>query len=248
MNDAELRALLAEVASGETTAADAAKKIEAGVLDDLGYAQIDHHRANRRGYPEAVFCSGKTPEQVGGIAASFRSAGAPALFTRADATHRDAIIGVLPDAVWHDDCGLAAWHPTAPERRGGTVTVVSAGTSDHRVAAEAAETARFYGRQVTRINDAGVAGLHRILRRLDDLEHADCLIVVAGMDGALPSVVAGLVESPVIAVPTSIGYGAAFEGIGPLLSMLSSCSPGVAVVNIDNGFGAGYLAAQITDG
>ena len=210
------------------------------------YATLDLGRAARRGYPEAVYCAGKTTEQVAGIAAAVRQrADLPTLFTRASPAHAEAILAELPDA--HHDAGAAllAWPPTPPAPTGGLVVVVAAGTSDLPIAREAMLTARYLGRDTDLLVDVGVAGLHRILSHLDLLRRARAIVVAAGMDGALPSVVAGLVSAPVVALPTSVGYGAAFEGLAALLAMLNACAPGVAVVNIDNGYGAGHLAAQI---
>jgi NCAIR mutase (PurE)-related protein len=209
------------------------------------FANLDLDRARRRGYPEAVYCRGKTPEQVGAIAAALGRKGARTLFTRATPAHAAAVVAELPDAFHAADCGLLAWPPDPPEPAGGRVLVVGAGTADHPVAREALLTARHLGRTADLIMDVGVAGLHRLLGRLDALRAARVIVVVAGIDGALPGVVAGLVAAPVVAVPTSTGYGASFEGLAPLLTMLNSCAPGVAVVNIDNGYGAGHLAAQI---
>ena len=209
------------------------------------YLELDHDRARRRGYPEAVFCQGKTPEQVSAIARAIRGAGTTTLFTRASAAHAKAILLELPDAHQEDVAQLIAWPPHPPPNCGGRVLVIAPGTSDLGVAREAQLTASYLGRAADLIVDVGIAGLQRILRRLDQLRSARVIVVVAGMDGALPGLVAGLVSAPVIAVPTSVGYGAAFEGIAPLLTMLNSCAPGVAVVNIDNGYGAGHLAAQI---
>lgn len=212
------------------------------------FAQLDHERTARRGYPEAVYCESKTPHQVAAIAADIRSradlAGV-ALFTRASPAHAKAVLTVLPDARYDEDARLLAWPPQPPEPTGDLVVVVAAGTSDLPMAREAALTAAYLGRAYELLVDVGVAGLHRILGRLELLRRARVIVVVAGMDGALPSVVAGLVSAPVIAVPTSVGYGAAFQGLAPLLAMLNACSPGVAVVNIDNGYGAGHMAAQI---
>lgn len=210
-----------------------------------GFAHLDLDRARRRGYPEAVYCQGKTPEQVGLIAAALRENGARTLFTRAGAEHAAAVLAELPDAAYAEDCDLLAWPPDPPEPAGGHVVVVAAGTADHRVAREALLTARHLGRTADLVMDVGVAGLHRLLGRLEELRAARVIVVVAGMDGALPAVVAGLVAAPVVAVPTSTGYGASFQGLAALLTMLNSCAPGVAVVNIDNGYGAGHLAAQI---
>jgi pyridinium-3,5-biscarboxylic acid mononucleotide synthase len=218
------------------------------MTDDLSsYADLDVDRARRRGYPEAVFCAGKTPEQVAGIAAALREhTEAVTLFTRAGDEHAAAVLRVLPDALHDPVAGLLAWPPKPPEPTGGRVVVVAAGTSDLAVAREAALTARYLGRDTESIVDVGVAGLHRILKHVDLLREARAVVVAAGMDGALPGVVAGLIRAPVIAVPTSVGYGAAFEGLAALLTMLNACAPGVAVVNIDNGYGAGHLAAQIS--
>ena len=208
-------------------------------------AELDLDRAARRGYAEAVYCEGKTPEQLATIAGELRERGARTLFTRAAPHHAKALLAALPDAYYDATARLLAWPPTPPAQTGGDVLVVAAGTSDLPVAREALLTARHLGRPAELLVDVGVAGIHRILGRLDRLRSARVIIVVAGMDGALPSVVAGLVAAPVVAVPTSVGYGAAFEGLAPLLTMLNSCAPGVAVVNIDNGYGAGHVAAQI---
>ncbi len=238
---------------------------------------LDHARAARRGFPEAVYCEGKTPAQLTAIAAAVaerhkigqhvvdrdirdqhsvdrRAPGDPAarasgpgatLFTRADPTHAAAVLDALPDAAYDESARLLAWPPDPPAPTGGLVVVAAAGTSDLPVAREALLTARYLGRPVELVADVGVAGLHRVLGRLDVLRSARAIVCVAGMDGALPSVVAGLVSAPVVAVPTSVGYGAAFGGVAPLLTMLNACAPGVAVVNIDNGYGAGHTAAQI---
>nr|WP_240645850.1 nickel pincer cofactor biosynthesis protein LarB [Georgenia sp. SYP-B2076] len=220
-----------------------------------GVAELDHDRAARRGYPEAVYCEGKTPEQLRAIAAALAErhrqdadlAGHPTgtLFTRADAERAAAVLEVLPDALHVPEAGLLAWPPTPPEPTGGLVVVACAGTSDLPVAREAELTARYLGRRTELVVDVGIAGLHRILARVDTLRRAAAIVVVAGMDGALPGVVAGLVSAPVVAVPTSVGYGASFQGLAALLTMLNTCAPGVGVVNIDNGYGGGHLAAQI---
>ncbi|GAB2605763.1 1-(5-phosphoribosyl)-5-amino-4-imidazole-carboxyl ate carboxylase [Paractinoplanes abujensis] len=218
------------------------------MTDDLAtYAHLDRDRTRRRGYPEAVYCAHKTAEQVAGIAAALRdSADGVTLFTRAGDEHARAILATLPGAFHDPAAGLLAWPPRPPRPTGERVVVVAAGTSDLPVAREAALTAQYLGRTTDLIVDVGVAGLHRILGHVDTLRRARAVVVVAGMDGALPGVVAGLIAAPVIAVPTSVGYGAAFEGLAALLTMLNACAPGVAVVNIDNGYGAGHLAAQIT--
>jgi pyridinium-3,5-biscarboxylic acid mononucleotide synthase len=209
------------------------------------FADLDHNRTKRRGYPEAVYCEGKTPEQVAMIASAVRDQPHVTLFTRASKQHAAAILSELPDAFHDQEAGLLAWpaDPSAPS--GGLVVILAAGTSDLPMAKEAQLTARYLGRSTELVVDVGVAGLHRVLSRLDVLRRARVVIVAAGMDGALPSVVAGLIEAPVVALPTSVGYGAAFEGLAALLAMLNACAPGVAVVNIDNGYGAGHLAAQI---
>jgi pyridinium-3,5-biscarboxylic acid mononucleotide synthase len=210
------------------------------------FANLDLDRTARRGYPEAVYCEGKTPEQVAAIAAAVRTRiDVVTLFTRAGPAHAKAILNELPEAHHDSDAALIAWPPVPPDPAGGLIVVVAAGTSDLRVAREAMQTARYLGRRTELVVDVGVAGLHRVLDRLALLRRARVIVVVAGMDGALPSVVAGLVAAPVVAVPTSVGYGAAFGGLAPLLAMLNACAPGVAVVNIDNGYGAGHLAAQI---
>jgi NCAIR mutase (PurE)-related protein len=218
-------------------------------------ADLDADRARRRGYPEAVYCEGKSADHVRTIARALRERGdpgGPTLFTRAEPEHVAAVLAELPDARHEPRARLLAWPPEPPEPSGGLVVVVTAGTSDLPVAVEAEWTARYLGRPTRLVADVGIAGLHRVVARLDLLRSARALVVVAGMDGALPGVVAGLVGAPVVAVPTSVGYGAAFNGLAPLLTMLSSCAPGIGVVNIDNGYGGGHLAAQIaapvTDG
>jgi pyridinium-3,5-biscarboxylic acid mononucleotide synthase len=209
------------------------------------FAELDHDRVARRGYPEAVYCPGKTPAQVGTIATEVLHRQVPTLFTRAGRAHADAIRAAVPDAAYHADARLLAWPPEPPAPSGGPVAVVAAGTSDLPIAREAQLTCTHLGRSTELIVDVGVAGLHRVLGHLDQLRSARAVVVVAGMDGALPSVVAGLVSVPVVAVPTSVGYGASFGGVAALLAMLNACAPGVGVVNIDNGYGAGHLAAQI---
>jgi pyridinium-3,5-biscarboxylic acid mononucleotide synthase len=209
------------------------------------FADLDHNRTARRGYPEAIYCEGKTPEQVAMIAAAVRDQPHVTLFTRASKQHAAAILSELPEAFHDQEARLLAWPPNPPAATGGLVVVLAAGTSDLPVAKEAQLTACYLGRSTELAVDVGVAGLHRVLGRLESLRRARVVVVAAGMDGALPSVVAGLIEAPVVALPTSVGYGAAFEGLAALLAMLNACAPGVAVVNIDNGYGAGHLAAQI---
>jgi pyridinium-3,5-biscarboxylic acid mononucleotide synthase len=209
------------------------------------FAELDHDRTERRGYPEAIYCTSKTPEQVAVIAAAVRDQPHVTLFTRASKDHAAAILAELPGAFHDQEADLLAWPPKPPDPTGGLVVVLAAGTSDLPVAKEAQLTASYLGRATELVVDVGVAGLHRIMGRLDLLHRARVVVVAAGMDGALPSVVAGLIAAPVVALPTSVGYGAAFEGLAALLAMLNACAPGVAVVNIDNGYGAGHLAAQI---
>jgi NCAIR mutase (PurE)-related protein len=219
---------------------------QAPPVADLGFAQVDTHRALRKGFPEVIFGAGKTPEQVVKIAAKILASDSRVLITRITDIHARALRKQFKRAVVHHEAARCATIEKSPlPKRPGTIGVICAGTSDVPVAEEAAVTAEIMGNQVERIYDVGVAGLHRLLAKSENLRRANVLIVVAGMEGALPSVVAGLVSKPVIAVPTSIGYGASFGGIAALLGMLNSCASGLTVVNIDNGFGAGYAASQI---
>lgn len=243
--DAErLRALLRDVAAGRVEPERAATQLQHAPFDDLAFATIDHHRALRDGLPEVVLGTGKTPAQVVEIANRIAGAAGKVLVTRIDPAQLEALQAALP-GVGYDEHARCAWLDPAPLPEEGDVAVVTAGTSDIPVAEEAAITARMMGARVQRHYDIGVAGLHRLAGRIEALRQANALVVVAGMEGALPSVVGGLVENPVIAVPTSVGYGASFGGLAALLGMLNSCATGVSVVNIDNGFGAGYLAATI---
>jgi NCAIR mutase (PurE)-related protein len=244
MDNDSLRALLEAVAAGETSIDEATRRFETAPFTDLGFAAVDHHRALRDGLPEVVLALGKTPEQVATIARSVFDAAGRVLVTRVEAAHLAALETELP-GVQHDRHARLAWLDPRPRPRSGNVAVVSAGTSDIPVAEEAAITAEMMGADVQRHYDIGVAGLHRLAGRIESLRAANALVVVAGMEGALPSVIGGLVANPVIAVPTSVGYGASFGGVAALLGMLNSCATGVSVVNIDNGFGAGYLAATI---
>ena len=214
-------------------------------MADLGFAQVDTHRALRKGFPEVIFGAGKTPMQVVKIAARLLANEQRILVTRITVEHARVLRKKFRHAVHHEMARCVTIAKTPPRKRPGTIAVVCAGTSDLSVAEEAAVTAEIMGNKVERINDVGVAGLHRLFARLELIQSANVVIVVAGMEGALPSVVAGLVSRPVIAVPTSIGYGANFGGLAALLGMLNSCGSGVTVVNIDNGFGAGYAASQI---
>ena len=212
---------------------------------DLGFARVDHHREVRTGFPEVVFGQGKTPEQVAEIAQELLTHGDRLLITRATHEMQTAVARVAADAEYESISRTISVDRRSEPELTGRVSVVSAGTADMPVAMEAVVTARMMDRNVQSHFDVGVAGLHRLLDQLETLRQADAIVAVAGMDGVLPSVLAGLVSTPVIAVPTSVGYGASFEGVGPLLTMLNACAPGVAVVNIDNGFGAGYMAAEI---
>jgi NCAIR mutase (PurE)-related protein len=218
---------------------------QAAPTASLGFAEVDTHRSLRKGFPEVIYGGGKTPEQVVKIAAKLLEHEARVLITRASADHARPLRRKFKNAVYHELARCVTIENKPLAKRPGTIAVICAGTSDLPVAEEAAVTADIMGNRVERIHDAGVAGLHRILSRLETLQTANVLVVVAGMEGALPSVVAGLVSRPVIAVPTSIGYGASFGGVAALLGMLNSCGSGVTVVNIDNGFGAGYAASQI---
>jgi NCAIR mutase (PurE)-related protein len=240
--------LLRAYKQGDTSEEELTDRLATLPFEDLGFAKIDHHRTLRSGMPEAVYAEGKTPEQVAAIFARLAASGVPALATRANADHAAAVQATTPHATWHPVARCITLPSAAPAPDGpktGHILVVCAGTSDLPVAEEAALTAELYGARVTRITDVGVAGLHRLLVQLPVLRTADVIVACAGMEGALPTVIGGLVAVPVIAVPTSVGYGASLGGIAALLGMLNSCSPNIAVVNIDNGFGAGYLGCLI---
>ena len=234
------------MARGELSTEDAVTRLAAWPFEDLGFARVDHHRALRGG-PEVVYGAGKTPEEAAGIVAALLAQDtAPVLVTRATAEHAEAVRAVAPDARWHTRSGMLVCRAVPQDgNRAGLVGVVCAGTSDLPVAEEARVTAEAFGCRVDTLVDVGVAGAHRLFAEAGRLQAADVLVVVAGMEGALPSLVAGLVAAPVIAVPTSIGYGASFNGLAALLGMLNSCASNVTVVNIDNGFGAGFVAALI---
>jgi NCAIR mutase (PurE)-related protein len=239
--------LLRQLEANQTTPEAVAERLAALPFEDLGFAKLDHHRSLRSGLPEVIFASGKTPEQVAAIFARLAASGVSVLATRASAEHFAAVQITTPAAQHHELARCITLAQNAPASAG-RVAVICAGTSDLPVAEEAAITAELFGAQVNRIADVGVAGLHRLLAQLDKLRQADAIICCAGMEGALPSVVGGLVQVPVIAVPTSVGYGASFEGVSALLGMLNACSPNITVVNIDNGFGAGYVATLIARG
>jgi hypothetical protein len=241
----DLEELLRQVRDGAVSPAAAAERLKTLPYEDLGFAKVDHHRALRRGFPETVFGSGKTAEQVAAIVDRIVGHGQGVLVTRTDIGVHDLVKLRHAAAQFHPAARCLTVVVREPQRLPGRVAVVCAGTSDIPVAEEAAVTAEFHGASVDRIYDVGVAGLHRLLDRTTTLREATVVIVAAGMEGALPSVVGGLVDAPVIAVPTSIGYGASFQGLAALLSMLNSCASGVSVVNIDNGFGAGLMASLI---
>jgi len=245
MNENDLRTLLDAFQSGELTADDMIDRLKSLPYEDLGFARLDHHRHLRRGFPEVVFCQGKTPEQVVEIIERMVGHDSTVLATRASAEIYDVVHERVPGATYYEEAHIIAVVGSAVPVKPKSVAVVTGGTSDISVAEEAAVTLELMGNRVDRIYDVGVAGIHRVLDCRETLQNAGAVVVVAGMEGALASVVGGMVARPVVAVPTSVGYGSAFGGIAALLGMLNSCSPGVAVVNIDNGFGAGYLASLI---
>jgi NCAIR mutase (PurE)-related protein len=247
----QIEALLADVAAGRLLPDAALERLRHLPFENLSYARIDHHRALRQGQPEVVFCEGKTPEQVVGICERLAAMTGSFLGTRCGEAHAAAVRNAFPRAIWTPMARTIHLQPdgtTEPGPDAGTILVISAGTSDLPVAEEAAVVAGAFGHRVERLVDVGVAGIHRLFAASDRLQEADVLIVVAGMEGALPSVVGGLVAAPVIAVPTSVGYGASFGGLAALLGMLNSCAAGVTVVNIDNGFGAAAAASRICRG
>jgi NCAIR mutase (PurE)-related protein len=249
MNAAKLKALLEEVAAGRLATAEAERlfldALRARPFEDLGFARVDHHRSVRQGFPEVVLGLGKTPAQIAAIAAEIVGRGSTLLVTRAGEEAYAAVRAQVPQALYYAEARLIALRQGDVAPGHGRIAVVSAGTSDLPVAEEAACTAELMGNTVDRVYDVGVAGIHRILSERERLADARVIVVVAGMEGALPSVVSGLVSVPVIAVPTSIGYGASFGGLAALLGMLNSCASGVSVVNIDNGFGAANIASLI---
>jgi len=240
----QIEQLLQQVRQGRVTIEQALQRLRSMPYEDLGFASLDHHRSLRQGFPEVVFCEGKTTAQVIAITRSFMKKRGPFLATRADPAVARAIRRLDRRARYYADARVVAVHPTRLKQQG-HVLIVTAGTADVPVAEEARVTAEVMGSRIERLYDVGVAGLHRLLGRKERLFDARVIIVVAGMDGALPSVVGGLVNCPVIAVPTSRGYGASFGGLAALLTMLNSCAAGVGVMNIDNGFGAGCLAHRI---
>ena len=237
--------LLSAVERGDLSPTIAADSLSDLPFEDIGEARIDHHRSLRVGLPEVIYAEGKQPDQTARIFAKMAGAGQDVLATRASAETADAVLSLTPAATYHVMARAVSLRQTNSVKAEGRVAVVCAGTSDLPVAEEAAVTCEVFGCSVTRLYDVGVAGLHRILAVREELRGADCVVVCAGMEGALPSVVGGLVGVPVLAVPTSVGYGASFAGVSALLGMLNSCSPNISVVNIDNGFGAAYSAVLI---
>jgi len=246
MNTDSLHQLLTSVASGKTSVEEASGIIARLPFEDIDYARIDHHRSLRKGFPEVIFGQGKTPEQIIGIMEKMCAAEKVVMVTRIDAEKAQAVLERISDARYYSDARMLIFRSgDIPKQGRGKILILSAGTSDIPVAREAHLTAEAMGNEVESVFDVGVAGIHRLFHYRRQIEDASVLIVVAGMEGALPSVVAGMVSRPVIAVPTSIGYGVSFGGLTALFAMLNSCSSNVAVVNIDNGFGAGYIAAMI---
>jgi NCAIR mutase (PurE)-related protein len=244
MNRRKLEDLLKRVRLGKTSVDKAMAQLKSLPFEDLGYARIDHHRSLRKGFPEVIWGEGKSPNQILSIMKEMKRKGQNVLITRLDEKKAKGIQKVFPKCRYYARSKVLTYliHPVKSEGKG-TVLVITAGTTDIPVAEEAVITAQFMGNHVETLYDVGVAGIHRLLSERERLEGARVLVVVAGMEGALPSVVGGLVDRPVIAVPTSVGYGTSFGGITALLAMLNSCASGVAVVNIDNGFGAGYMAS-----
>jgi len=249
MNASQLKTLLDQVAAGQVDPGEAESKLLDALrerpFEDLGFARIDHHRAVRQGFPEVVLGLGKTPAQVAAISQEIVKRGATLLVTRASPETYEAVRELIPGSIYLEQARLVTFRQQDIARGEGTILVIAAGTSDLPVAEEAALTVELAGNRVERIYDVGVAGLHRLLAHRERIAGAEIVVVAAGMEGALPSVVAGLFARPVIAVPTSVGYGASLGGIAALLGMLNSCASGVAVMNIDNGFGAGRMAAML---
>jgi len=245
MLPSEAAALLDRFQRGEVDRLAVLHAFQAAPVVDLGFAVVDTHRTLRKGFPEVIFGAGKTPEQLTAIAGRIVEADQRVLATRVTREHVDALRSLFPNALHHETARCLTVETAPLPKRGGMIAVVAAGTTDLPVAEEAAVTAEFMGNQVQRIYDVGVAGLHRLLRRLPEIQQASVVIVVAGMEAALPSVIGGLIAAPIIGVPTSIGYGSHFGGLTALLGMLNSCASGLTVVNIDNGFGAGYAANSI---
>lgn len=245
MNRETLKILLADVQSGNRTIDDALEELKYFPYSDLGFARIDHQREIRTGYPEIIYCEGKNSRQIKEIFSHIANSGQNVIGTRACKEKFEAVKSVVNDAVWHEEARIISVIKNKIIKADNPVAVITAGTSDIPVAEEAAVTAELLGSDVVRIYDAGVAGIHRLVDKLPEIRKCRVVVVIAGMEGALASIVGGLVDVPVIAVPTSVGYGANFNGVSALLAMLTSCASGVSVVNIDNGFGAGFNANMI---
>ena len=244
MNEYELKQLLEAVKNNEIDIDEASERLKTMPFEDLGYAKVDHHRALRTGFPEVIFGATKSADQIISIMKKLAADGGNVMATRCSADTFAKVSREIPEAVYHEQARIIALMQEERQDKG-RVAVVTAGTSDIPVAEEAAVTSEILGSRVDRVYDVGVAGIHRLIARLDVIREADAVVAVAGMEGALASVLGGLVDAPVVAVPTSVGYGANLGGISALLSMLNSCANGIGVVNIDNGFGAGYLATMI---
>ena len=245
INNAELEQILGGVKSGSIELTEAMARLQILPFEDLGFAKVDHHRTLRKGFPEVIYGPGKSPDQIVAIANSLIAASSTVLITRVDQEVFESVSQVLPEAQYNELAKVIVIDRDIDKSVVSGIVTVAAGTSDLSVAEEASITAELMGNKVERIWDVGVAGVHRLLENLPILNKARVVVAVAGMEGALPGLVAGLVSAPVIAVPTSVGYGANFHGVAALLTMINACSPGIAVVNIDNGFGAGYMAAVI---
>lgn len=242
----ELKKILEDVKNNELDIDSALEILKDLPYEDLGYAHIDHHRSIRNGYPEVIYCKGKSDEHILGIIDKMNRKNTNILGTRCRKETFEKIINIYPNAEYEEDSQILKINNEKIKLQGkGKILIITGGTSDIPVADEAYYTAEFFGNEVERLYDVGVAGIHRLLSYRDIIDESRVIVVVAGMEGALPSVVGGLVDAPVIAVPTSVGYGANFDGLAPLLAMLNSCASGISVVNIDNGFGAGYLASII---
>lgn len=245
MYNESIKEILNSFKEGNITIENAADMLKKLPYEDIGYAKIDYHRESRKGFPEVIYCEGKTYEQVRDIALRMYERGSNVLGTRASYNHYEILKEACSDAVYYETARIISIKNTEPKKTKGIIGIITAGTSDMPVAEEAAVTAELMGNTVKRFYDVGVAGLHRLIDKIEEIRKCRVIISVAGMEGALPTVLGGLVGSPIIAVPTSVGYGANFHGLSALLTMLNSCSSGVSVVNIDNGFGAAYSASII---
>ena len=245
MNKEQIRQILESVRSGDTNIETALDNLKNLPFEEMGFAKLDHHRTLRRGFPEVIYCEGKTLDQIEMITTKMAEKGSLVMATRATEEMFLRIKNNCPQAVYHESARIVLTGEIPEPKVTKKITVITAGTSDIPVAEEAVITARVMGNPVDYIYDIGVAGMHRLLSHREQITNANVVVVVAGMEGALASVVGGMIEKPIVAVPTSIGYGASFDGLAALLSMLNSCAPGVAVMNIDNGFGAGYYAGLI---